>query len=1241
MSSDFNVLTLDGGGIKGIALVMMLQKMYGENATIYDKFHYIAGTSTGGLLALLLGLKKKTLRDALDIYLSGNPDVMRGQELVSAVYEKSRFASDPIENEYMNTYGETQKLSDYAAQYIPMVMVTSIRMDKLPSSSFLFTNYNNNKSKFASTNDAYIWEAARSTSAAPSYWKPYTRSVEMIHEFIDSDIVKNETSNDSTIDAKINALEQQISKLDENEIKPGLLSKYVDVDNPNEQKLYNLNYNMNQRSILVKEYKELNHIKKIKSSEMRAQYEKERDAPVFIDGGVGINNPSVVAYAECATMNKTPTKFLSLGCGTVEYGINDDNTYYRQYKDYYTRIEEKNYIVVDLFYTVVNSIKDIATQMQKFLSSAKTIDDEIKRLSNSIRDDNRDNIENVIDDLKQSKNILSMPKKKILSELFSEENLINFPLEKNDTVKIIDEITDEYIGISSKQYVSKLWDIVSSVTPIPLKSIAATSVIAIKSMITIYTYVPHIKLMIYLLLFISGYYDIYQTADYIVQLQKDINKKIKTYTELQIRSLNYENTNPFSILGKIVTGILNMLNKMKNYHDVTKLKNIKDIFMEQAFDYTNTLKEQSTQFVSNNLVGSLTGTHENIRIISSLIGDKFMRYEPTYEYKINLAETNIRNIMDMMTVVNKYIKHNINTVVDTTNNAIDQNTVAEKQRRIGKYIQQNIWFEQQRIKRDLGIGSNPGLYNYEFEDIVALDLLIDECYRPYFEAYYLMLDMLKNYLNNKILDNGNPEAELEYLDYFTNKIIKTKKMDKISLLYTLEYGFYDSQSGGMDYEKLMDNVAEYDKYEEEYMKIKELKRAKAGEFYRLRLDELILSNLVKRDDSGGKFMNGCKINEKVVFANSDSELYFNTCGNIYRRFLVFGTTKKKVDIKYNVNQNTENIVNILIATDNMDNMNNINLSNYPLDIEINNGKEVLYAPDLYTHNVMEIEKTILYLICQLNKGKIEADLNLQLNIKNGETKKIKINYSIKTNQLAQNIDVYKNVLKTKKNVKIFKYIERGTQLSACSTRSKKLKFEHKYHFTSDVIDSRKNIYELDYKYHQSVYPLYYHEIKNNAKYSIVVNVKETTTLVDYYLMPYVIINNKPIEMFPIKLFFETGFTPFKMSVHYMEQSINLYYDVPTNGFTYDEKYKDEYNMHCKTTSKKYNEALINMLKETKEGFNNEFDQNLLEIKRVHDLLSRGTNVQCIDTLIKKKMNYRKHTCDFIDEYNKITNDKIQ
>jgi len=49
----------------------------------------------------------------------------------------------------------------------------------------------------------------------------------------------------------------------------------------------------------------------------------------------------------------------------------------------------------------------------------------------------------------------------------------------------------------------------------------------------------------------------------------------------------------------------------------------------------------------------------------------------------------------------------------------------------------------------------------------------------------------------------------------------------------------------------------------------------------------------------------------------------------------------------------------------------------------------------------------------------------------------------------------------------------------------------------------------------------------------------------------------------------------------------------------------------------------------------------LEIKRVHDLLSRDTNVQCIDTLIKNKMNYRKHTCDFIDEYNKITNDKIK
>ncbi|UTC77677.1 hypothetical protein E4O04_06555 [Treponema sp. OMZ 799] len=56
----FNILSIDGGGILGLysaELLNLIEKeLFKNNKTFSDKFNLIAGTSTGGIIALALAL---------------------------------------------------------------------------------------------------------------------------------------------------------------------------------------------------------------------------------------------------------------------------------------------------------------------------------------------------------------------------------------------------------------------------------------------------------------------------------------------------------------------------------------------------------------------------------------------------------------------------------------------------------------------------------------------------------------------------------------------------------------------------------------------------------------------------------------------------------------------------------------------------------------------------------------------------------------------------------------------------------------------------------------------------------------------------------------------------------------------------------------------------------------------------------------------------------------------------------
>ena len=73
----FRILSIDGGGIRGIfpaAVLAGLEQQYTDGSSIASYFDLVAGTSTGGILALGLGVGY-TAADLLDLY------VTRGNEI--------------------------------------------------------------------------------------------------------------------------------------------------------------------------------------------------------------------------------------------------------------------------------------------------------------------------------------------------------------------------------------------------------------------------------------------------------------------------------------------------------------------------------------------------------------------------------------------------------------------------------------------------------------------------------------------------------------------------------------------------------------------------------------------------------------------------------------------------------------------------------------------------------------------------------------------------------------------------------------------------------------------------------------------------------------------------------------------------------------------------------------------------------------------------------------------------------
>jgi uncharacterized protein len=102
------ILSIDGGGIKGVvpaAFLAQLEEALGESVTHF--FDLIAGTSTGGIIALGLGLGMSAA-DILHFYERLGPAVFAGNRLGGALRRLgfAGYHAQPLRQALEATFGE-------------------------------------------------------------------------------------------------------------------------------------------------------------------------------------------------------------------------------------------------------------------------------------------------------------------------------------------------------------------------------------------------------------------------------------------------------------------------------------------------------------------------------------------------------------------------------------------------------------------------------------------------------------------------------------------------------------------------------------------------------------------------------------------------------------------------------------------------------------------------------------------------------------------------------------------------------------------------------------------------------------------------------------------------------------------------------------------------------------------------------------------------------------------------------
>ena len=171
------ILSLDGGGIRGIITLEILAKIEdqlrteynrGEDFVLADYFDYIAGTSTGAIIGTLLSMGK-SVSEIRSFYLDFGKSMFEHASLLDRF--KWKYTDQAFSEKLHEIFGKDTTLGSEVLQTVLMVVMRNANTDHPWAIS------NNPNSKFNldqrhSHLHLPLWKLIRASTAAPSFFPP-------------------------------------------------------------------------------------------------------------------------------------------------------------------------------------------------------------------------------------------------------------------------------------------------------------------------------------------------------------------------------------------------------------------------------------------------------------------------------------------------------------------------------------------------------------------------------------------------------------------------------------------------------------------------------------------------------------------------------------------------------------------------------------------------------------------------------------------------------------------------------------------------------------------------------------------------------------------------------------------------------------------------------------------------------------------------------------------------------------
>ena len=173
------LLALDGGGIRGMLSLEVLAKIEGllqqelgrdDEFVLADYFDYIAGTSTGAIIAacLSLGMRVDIIRE---FYEASGPAMFDKASLLRRF--RYKFEDEKLANQLKEKMGADTRLGSEKLKTLLLLVLRNATTDSpWPVSNNPTAKYNCDPTREDCNVNLPLWQLVRASTAAPTYFPP-------------------------------------------------------------------------------------------------------------------------------------------------------------------------------------------------------------------------------------------------------------------------------------------------------------------------------------------------------------------------------------------------------------------------------------------------------------------------------------------------------------------------------------------------------------------------------------------------------------------------------------------------------------------------------------------------------------------------------------------------------------------------------------------------------------------------------------------------------------------------------------------------------------------------------------------------------------------------------------------------------------------------------------------------------------------------------------------------------------